>query len=66
MRRIHPDDRETAIQTMEQTIRDRRGYELEHRVVYPDGTIKFIRTIGHPVSSPAGDVVEVVGTPAPK
>jgi PAS domain-containing protein len=66
VRRIHPDDRETAIQTMEQTIRDRRGYELEHRVVYPDGTIKFIRTIGHPVSSPAGDVVEVVGTPAPK
>jgi PAS domain S-box-containing protein len=62
VRRIHPDDRETVIQTMEQTIRDRRDYELEHRVVHPDGAIKFIRTIGHPISSPAGDVVEVVGT----
>jgi PAS domain S-box-containing protein len=62
VRRIHPDDRETAIQTMEQTIRDRSGYELEHRVVHPDGTIKFVHTIGHPVFSPSGDLVEVVGT----
>jgi len=62
VRRIHPDDRETVIQTMEQTIRDRKDYELEHRIVHPDGAIKFIRTIGHPISSPAGDVVEVVGT----
>jgi PAS domain S-box-containing protein len=62
VRRIHPDDRETAIQTMEQTIRDRRHYELEHRVVHPDGTIKFVHTIGHPVFSPSGDLVEVVGT----
>jgi PAS domain S-box-containing protein len=62
VRRIHPDDRETAIQTMEQTIRDRRHYELEHRVVDPDGTIKFVHTIGHPVFSPSGDLVEVVGT----
>jgi PAS domain S-box-containing protein len=62
VRRIHPDDRETAIQTMEQTIRDRRHYEVEHRVVHPDGTIKFVHTIGHPVFSPSGDLVEVVGT----
>jgi PAS domain S-box-containing protein len=62
VRRIHPDDRETAIQTMEQTIRDRRHYELEHRVVHPDGTIKFVHTIGHPDFSPSGDLVEVVGT----
>jgi PAS domain S-box-containing protein len=62
VRRIHLDDRETAIQTMEQTIRDRRHYELEHRVVHPDGTIKFVHTIGHPVFSPSGDLVEVVGT----
>jgi PAS domain S-box-containing protein len=62
VRRIHPDDREKAIQAMEQTIRDRRDYELEHRVVHTDGTIRFIHTVGHPVSSPSGHVAEVVGT----
>jgi PAS domain S-box-containing protein len=60
--RIHSDDRETVVQTMAQTIRDRKDYELEHRVVHPDGTIKFVHTVGHPVLSPSGDVVEVVGT----
>jgi len=53
----------TAIQTMEQTIRDRRHYELEHRVVHPDGTIKFVHTIGHPVfQAHRAILVEVVGT----
>jgi PAS domain S-box-containing protein len=60
--RIHSDDRETVVQTMAQTIRDRKDYELEHRVVHPDGTIKFVHTIGHPVLSASGNVVEVVGT----
>jgi PAS domain S-box-containing protein len=62
MRRIHPDDRKTVTETMEQTIRDRRDYELEHRIVHPDGTIRFIHTVGHPVLRASGDVVEVVGT----
>jgi PAS domain S-box-containing protein len=62
VRRIHPDDRETVMQAMEHTIRDRRDYELEHRVVHSDGTIRFIHTVGHPVLSPSGHVVEVVGT----
>lgn len=62
VRRIHADDRETVAQTMQQTIRDRKDYELEHRVVHPDGTIRFIHTVGHPVFSPSGDLVEVVGT----
>jgi PAS domain S-box-containing protein len=62
VRRIHADDRETVAQTMQQTIRDRKDYELEHRVVHPDGTIRFIHTVGHPVFSPSDDLVEVVGT----
>jgi PAS domain S-box-containing protein len=61
-RRIHPDDREAVMQAMEQTIRDRRDHELEHRVVHSDGTIRFIHTVGHPLLSPSGHVVEVVGT----
>ena len=60
--RIHPDDREMVNRTMQRTISDRRDYDLEHRVVHPDGTIKFIYTVGHPVFSPSGDLVEVVGT----
>jgi PAS domain S-box-containing protein len=62
IRRIHPEDRERAIQTMRQKLRERRDYELHFRIVLPDGTIKYIRALGHPVLNPSGDLGEFVGT----
>jgi C4-dicarboxylate-specific signal transduction histidine kinase len=61
-RRIHPEDRERAIETMRQKLRERSDYELHFRIVLPDGTIKYIRALGHPVLNPSGDIVEFVGT----
>ena len=61
-RRIHPDDREKAVHTMEQRLRERTDYEVDFRIVLPDGTLKYIHSISHAVSSPAGDLVEIVGT----
>lgn len=62
IRRIHPEDRERAIETMRQKLRERRDYELHFRIVLPDGTIKYIRALGHPVLNPSGDLSEFVGT----
>jgi PAS domain S-box-containing protein len=61
-RRIHPEDRERVVQTMEQIVRERTGYEVEYRIVHPDGTIKFVHSLGHPAFSPSGELVEVAGT----
>src|SRR6266851_997348 len=36
-------------------------FEAEFRIVLPDGTIKNIRSIGHPILDERGDVVEFVG-----
>jgi len=36
-------------------------FEADFRIVLPDGTIKNIRSIGHPILDERGDVVEVVG-----
>jgi PAS domain S-box-containing protein len=60
--RIHSEDRATALETMRREIEKRSGYEVDYRVVHPDGTTKYIRSVAHPVFSPSGDVVEVVGT----
>src|SRR5438552_3819635 len=62
VRRIHPGDRERVVQTMEQIVRERNGYEVEYRILHPDGTIKFVHSAGHPAFSPSGDLVEVAGT----
>jgi PAS domain S-box-containing protein len=60
--RLHPEDREGTIAAIERAIRERADLEFEYRVVHPDGTIKHIQNVGHPVLSSLGDVIEVVGT----
>jgi PAS domain S-box-containing protein len=37
-------------------------YEHEHRIVLPDGSVKHIHAIGHPVLDERGQVAEYVGT----
>jgi C4-dicarboxylate-specific signal transduction histidine kinase len=34
----------------------------DHRVVLPDGTVKQIHAIGHPLVDATGEIVEFVGT----
>jgi PAS domain S-box-containing protein len=60
--RIHPDDRERAIEVMGRTVRDGMDYEVDFRAVHPDGTIRYVHGTAHPVLSPLGDLVEIVGT----
>ena len=36
-------------------------FEADFRIVHPNGTIKNIRSIGHPILDERGDVVEFVG-----
>jgi PAS domain S-box-containing protein len=62
VRRIHPDDRERAIETMAQKMRERMDYEVDYRTVHPDGAIKYVHGLAHPVLSPSGDLVEIVGS----
>jgi PAS domain S-box-containing protein len=62
VRRIHPDDRERAIQTMRRKLHERTDYELDFRIVHPDGAIKYVHSLGHPVLTRSGDLVEFVGT----
>jgi PAS domain S-box-containing protein len=60
--RIHPEDRQAALETMRHKAGERSGYEIDYRVVHPDGTVKYIHSVAHPVFSPSGKLVEVVGT----
>jgi PAS domain S-box-containing protein len=60
--RIHPDDQARAADVLERTIRDKVPYEILFRAVLPDGRLKYIHSVGHPVFNPSGEVVEVVGT----
>jgi PAS domain S-box-containing protein len=62
LQRIHPEDREKVLEKLQKAFHERTGYAAEFRIVLPDGTVRHIHSVGHPVLSASGDVIEVLGT----
>ncbi len=62
LQRLHQQDRKKWEATVEQAINNKSDYELEYRIVFPNGLTKYIHTIGHPVLNRSGDVARFVGT----
>ena len=61
--RIHAEDRENVRRTVF-PLQPAQGaeFDVEFRVVLPSGGMKYIRSTGHPVCNPSGELVEYVGT----
>jgi len=62
LQRIHPEDRDRATKGWEKTFRDKVNIVQDFRTVLPDGTVRDIHIIGHPVLDGTGELVEYVGT----
>src|SRR5271166_933888 len=62
LQRIHPDDVDKFWQAFHKLIDEKVDSEGEYRIVLPDGTVKYVHAIRHPVLNANGEVVEVVGT----
>jgi signal transduction histidine kinase len=60
--RIHPADVPRFDEALGMAIREKTGFEVEFRAVLPDGSTKYVRTVGHAVVNASGEVVELVGT----
>jgi PAS domain S-box-containing protein len=60
--RIHPEDRDRFRELQMKVAQRSLDYEHDHRIVLPDGTVKHIHAIGHPVHDEAGNLVEYLGT----
>jgi PAS domain S-box-containing protein len=59
---IHPEDRARCLEGIERAIRERTYCDLEYRALLPDGTIKYVHSVAHPVFNASGELVEFVGT----
>lgn len=60
LRFIHPDDLQLVEQTLQTAIRDRSQFEVNYRIIHPDGSIRHHRGLGHPVDENHGDL-EFIG-----
>jgi formate hydrogenlyase transcriptional activator len=60
--RNHPDDQKRIQELFERSEIEKTDYEADYRIVLPDGSIKHIHAVGHPVLNESGELVEFVGT----
>jgi PAS domain S-box-containing protein len=60
LERTHPEDRSTLQEVMERASRDRIAMDVEHRIHLVDGSVKYLRVVGHPSAS-EGNSCEFVG-----
>jgi formate hydrogenlyase transcriptional activator len=60
--RVHPEDRERAVEIVKKSQIDKTDYQSDFRIVLSDGTVKHLHAVGHPVLNKAGDVTEFVGS----
>jgi PAS domain S-box-containing protein len=60
VQRTHPDDRQAVQQVIERASRDRTEFALQHRLLMPDGSIKYLQVVGRP-STDEGRRSEFVG-----
>jgi PAS domain S-box-containing protein len=59
--RVHPEDRLMVIESLERANRAGTDFEMHFRVLLPDGTTRYMCSVGHPVFEPCGEIREFVG-----
>jgi PAS domain S-box-containing protein len=60
--RILPEDRERVIDMAQRAVREKAELEVDFRIARPDGSIRYVHSVWHPLIGEDGEVVELVGT----
>jgi PAS domain S-box-containing protein len=60
--RLCPEDQARVRELFGKAIAQKADFETDFRIVHPNGDVKDIHAVGHPVSDEAGRFVEFVGT----
>ena len=58
---IHRDDAALLHKTFTEAVKNRSIYELEHRIVRPDGSLRVVHDRAHPYFDENGELVRYVG-----
>jgi PAS domain S-box-containing protein len=62
LERVHPEDRLKWSGITERAVVEKADCGQEFRILLPNGKVKWIRTVGHPVLSNTGDLEQFVGS----
>jgi PAS domain S-box-containing protein len=53
--RTHPEDRQLVQDVIDEAARERKDFDFEHRLLMADGSVKFLRVVGHASNIDTGD-----------
>ncbi len=60
LQRVHPDDLAFVKQTLDRASHDETDMDYEHRLLFPDGSVKYVHVIAHAMKDVSGNL-EFVG-----
>ncbi len=61
LQRTHPQDRACVQQTIDRAAQEREDLEFEHRLLMPDGSVKYVHVVGHASKEDESGTPEFVG-----
>ncbi len=59
--RVHPDDRERVGREYDRALAQERNFDLEYRIIRPDGKLRYVRASGLILRNPHGKAERVYG-----
>ena len=61
LQRTHPDDRARVQQTLDRAGQEKGDLDFEHRLLMPDGSVKYVHVVGHPSKEDESGSLDFVG-----
>ncbi len=59
---VHPDDRDTVNAAYVNSLKEQKPYSIDHRLLMPDGKIKWVREAGENIFDEEGKPVRTIGS----
>ncbi|HLJ65296.1 MAG TPA: PAS domain-containing protein, partial [Stellaceae bacterium] len=57
--RVHPEDAALVRQVFERAASDKQDFRSEHRLLVPDGSVKYVHIVAHALSDQSGEITFV-------
>jgi PAS domain S-box-containing protein len=62
LQRVHPDDRDLVQQVIERASRNPEDFDIKHRLVTPDGWVKWVHVVTRAFEREEAGIVEIIGS----
>jgi PAS domain S-box-containing protein len=61
LQRTHPEDRSMVRKIIDRVSNERKDFDFEQRLLMPNGSVKYLRVTGHPLTKDQSGRIEFVG-----